>query len=246
MKTSARGITLRMLYETVCSTISAHEQDLIKIHEVYQTNQIDYSLMLLNQPFQILNESEFKLLELKEYVFQDSLMDLKKTLMRLFYESGFRVDVFEFDVELMDKIIDLDESLSLHELLVAIFYMAMSDISEWMIHIFEGRFLLARKRLKEKLNHPDMRMDYEIMSIYQKALNRLFNIAQDKEIAMKSYQTLNRLIKKERPLKPSAAFNGNDHRIICPSCKNELSYQHQTYCMFCGQKLANNKEGNLI
>ena len=176
--------------------------------------------------------------ELKNIDVYHILYDIKTTLTKLFYDSGFRKDIFEYDIERQELIESFDEIINPVELLTILFAMARHSDEIMMFDLLDGKFIQAYEQILNKLKNSRYFMDYPIMNEYQRALNRLFNIASDEGIAKECYSVLNRLIFKERPLRALLiGFYADDHRILCPSCETELNVQNQRYCMCCGQKL---------
>lgn len=229
-----KSYTIKELVEDTYNIINTYENELTVIHDLYQVHQSSDNLYLMN-----INDIDILsvLPRLKDIDLDSIVYHLKEKLSYLFFESGFRSDALDCDLESFDLITNMDVNISPHEILSVTFYMAIDEPKIIIQYILEGRFLHMSALLKEKLMSDNTGLDYQIMSIYQKELNQLYNISSNPSIAKKCYQTLNRLIKKERPLKPIGRLYSSNHSIICPTCKQKLTHQHQYYCMYCGQKL---------
>lgn len=229
--------TIRGLLIQIKDWIEPHLNDLIAIHDIYaeaedEVGPVDLFYRIVG------SESIYEIIpKLKDINVYNIALELKTLLMRLFYESGFRKDIFAYDHERMDLMESLDESIDHTELLTVIFDMGRSDESTLLLHLLNGKFIQAYKLLKHRLSEHTPILDNPIMSQYQRALNHLYNQVIDANLVNDDYEVLNRLIKKERSLRPLYGNNDEDHRILCPTCKTELFNQTQLYCMVCGQKV---------
>lgn len=232
---SDTGLTIRDLLVQIKTLLELHLLDLKQIQTIYSQAQEKDAVKLYHQlmTYESVDEVIPALKGIDIYHIQ---YDIKTTLTKLFYESGFRKDIFEYDTERIDLIESFDESIHPQELITILFDMARDEDKTMMFHLFEGKFIQAYQRIEQHLEDTKFNLDNPIMSEYQSALNRLYNVASDERISKESYSVLNRLIKKERPLKPILGLYADDHRILCPTCKTELNQQEQRYCMSCGQK----------
>lgn len=230
------GLTIRDLLNQIKSVLESHHVALKQIQSIYSqaqekdTVKLYHQLMSCDRIYEVIPA-------LKDIDIYHIQYDIKTTLTRLFYESGFRKDIFEYDTERIHLIESFDESIYPQELLTILFDMARDEDKTMMFHLLEGKFIQGYHSIENHLINSKINIDNPIMSEYQSALNRLYNVASNEGVAKESYSVLKRLIKKERPLKPIMGLYRDDHRVLCPTCKTELNDQKQRYCMYCGQKI---------
>ncbi|MDG0888302.1 hypothetical protein [Paracholeplasma manati] len=193
---SHNGLTIRELLIQIKTLLESHLVDLKQIQTIYQQAQTKDVVGLYQKI--IASSRIYEVMPtLKGIDINHIQYEIKSILSRLFYESGFRKDIFEYDMERLELIESFNESIHPQELLTILFDMASDDDNTLMFHILEGKFIQAYDLVLKQLNDARFNVDDPMMSEYQRALNHLYNVASDERVAKESYPVLNRLIKKE-------------------------------------------------
>ncbi len=240
-KKNDTGMTLRMIYEKVYFSIKQHEVELLAVEELDKEFNLYEKILFMGQVDFSVKDLENMIGEHKKILISQTVLLMREELTAIFYESGYRFNIYSNEESIENLLNRFDEqSITSQEILVLMFQMIQVEDLYLIQYLLNGFFLRIIELLKKILNDSVTKYNHTLMSIYQRSLNQMFNLCNDKEEAILKYKILNRLIEKERPLKPTIKVDNSHSEYLCPRCKKGLIIKKQNYCTNCGQKISHN------
>ena len=195
-------------------------------------------VMELNWNFELLEEEGIPLhiiSDRSEEILIRYSIKIRETILPILHEYGVRIDSLENQGYEKKKNI---KEMTFHEVIQVLTMTLQPESPDRIIKALKDGTI---KPIFDKLCYLQLNnfafSNELLFNMYQRALNQVMNLmnaSQKNKDTIRNFNTIKRLVRKQRPAEP--ILNENE-TYTCPMCTKALHNHNQNFCQQCGQKL---------